>query len=138
MLVLKNCPFCGNGAELVERIGGWTVTCKGYYPNTAMYGVLPCPWDSLMTCFYETPDEAVGAWNTRPIEDALQARIPQWISVKDRLPENDEMKLITLWDCNSMRMAYYYEQELWICNGVDVTGFVTHWMPLPEPPKENE
>ena len=62
----------------------------------------------------------------------------KWISVKDRLPEDDEMKLITLWDCNSMRMAYYYEQELWICNGVDVTGFVTHWMPLPEPPKESE
>ena len=90
--------------------------------------------DVYNRCFDTTDDVDVLA----EYISELEARIPQWISVKDRLPEDDEMKLITLWDCNSMRMAYYYEQELWICNGVDVTGFVTHWMPLPEPPEENE
>ena len=146
MLVLKNCPFCGNGAELVERIGGWTVTCKGYYPNTAMYGVLPCPWDSLMTCFYETPDEAVGIWNTRPIEDALQARIPQWISVKDRLPEDGDEVLFFVMDW-VMKGKYCKQVPQWEAylsggsahyhknNGIE---HVTHWMPLPELPEENK
>ena len=130
---LKKCPFCGSEKTSVfygNTAVGRCDNCGAHsqkYPEE--YGYIAEAVDN---------DLAVKAWNTRPIEDALQARIPQWISVKDRLPEDDEMKLITLWDCNSMRMAYYYEQELWICNGVDVTGFVTHWMPLPEPPKENE
>ena len=144
MLVLKNCPFCGNGAELVERIGGWTVTCKGYYPNTAMYGVLPCPWDSLMTCFYETPDEAVGVWNTRPIEDALQARIPQWISVKDRLPEDGTRVMAYVngwhevaWHRKSIR-EWQFRDEIAFNNETNTYGLVTHWMPLPELPEESE
>lgn len=32
--------------------------------------------------------------------------------------------------------AYYSEAEKWIQDGKNITEYVTHWMPLPEPPKE--
>ena len=60
-----------------------------------------------------------------------------WIRVKDRLPENDNPVLT--WE--SQGFAYvdnYRKEEKWRkwqigdCYG----GIITHWMPLPEPPKE--
>lgn len=43
---------------------------------------------------------------------ALEQQESGWISVKDRMPPNDDTKVLTYGDP------------------------VTHWMPLPEPPKE--
>lgn len=66
----------------------------------------------------------------------------EWISVKDRLPEADgdylvylvannmpkNKSIITLYYTNlSKRFVYYDNDNLFT---------VTHWMPLPEPPKE--
>ncbi len=59
----------------------------------------------------------------------------KWISVKERLPKNGEMAL-----CKTM---YFYEvlqwdgiSEVW-CSRDRICGmpYVTHWMPLPEPPE---
>ena len=54
----------------------------------------------------------------------LESRM-QWISIKDRLPE--EGALVTV--CNgdiAWTMVY---------NSIDVDRLFTHWMPLPPPPK---
>jgi hypothetical protein len=63
--------------------------------------------------------------------------MPQWISVEDRMPEPDTCVLIrqddTIWVsgfCNALKMWGHYE------NGE--TCAPTHWMPLPEPPKEEK
>lgn len=48
------------------------------------------------------------------IREILIKQEPGWISVKDRLPPKDDTKVLT------------YGNP------------VTHWMPLPEPPKEEE
>ena len=79
----------------------------------------------------------------------LEARVPKWISVEDRLPEfnvyvlvyavgKDDKKEITI---TSYTNSMY---------GLGITGWIapwqyfsynykiTHWMPLPEPPKEDE
>lgn len=70
-----------------------------------------------------------------------------WISVKDGLPENRDyvlvcctMKVTNKIDyINAVTMAFVCEEGF-----VDVeldetiTEGVTHWMPLPEPPKEEE
>ena len=72
-----------------------------------------------------------------------------WISVKERLPEPDgtdyvlvccTMKVTSKIDyVNAVTMAFVCEEEF-----VDVeldeviTEGVTHWMPLPEPPKEEK
>ena len=53
-----------------------------------------------------------------------------WVSVKDRLPELGTVVLVAK-DIGSVNTTYF-----------GVNGFrdesVTHWMPLPEPPKEEE
>ena len=56
----------------------------------------------------------------------------RWISVKDRLPEDDQTVLVFLNDnCDLM----FYEDGLW--RGKEYIDWKpTHWMPLPEPPSK--
>lgn len=60
-----------------------------------------------------------------------------WIRVEDRLPERFEPVLV----CREKNGSTYVEQgykdvgEWWKVYGTR-TKQVTHWMPLPEPPKE--
>lgn len=71
-----------------------------------------------------------------------QAAAPQWISVKDRLPEEDVTVLAFVnYSVNDARLeridSAAYRGKLWLM-GSDIYSerFITHWMPLPEPPKE--
>ena len=68
----------------------------------------------------------------------------QWISVKDRLPEEDVTVLAfinySIDDAKLLRVVSgAYRGRLWLC-GQDIYSerFITHWMPLPEPPKEDK
>lgn len=54
----------------------------------------------------------------------------RWISVRDRLPEPDQKVLAYTAES---RGAF---EEYRLCCGWAIKGAVTHWMPLPEPPKE--
>ena len=70
----------------------------------------------------------------------------EWISVKDRLPENDDNVLVivngkynNVTFVNAMMIAAFCDDEhVWFLNEYPdfVHANVTHWMPLPEPPKE--
>jgi hypothetical protein len=64
----------------------------------------------------------------------------KWISVEDRLPELDESPVLG-WFGGEIGFANFAEQS-----GTDAEGNVwtrkgfeqiTHWMPLPDPPKED-
>lgn len=112
-----------------------------------------CPYDSIGITIVECLDALV--------RDAfcyikqLEARVPMWISVKDRLPEpNTDVLLIAHgWKERSVyigRLRTVEPTKSWLTGitskGSDWTiwGFsyivepiVTHWMPLPEPPKED-
>lgn len=71
----------------------------------------------------------------------------EWISVKDRLPEeaddfvlaaaNGTYKNIRL--VNAVMMAEYSQEEGWILEMYPEyrEAEVTHWMPLPQPPEES-
>jgi hypothetical protein len=59
---LKPCP-CGAQAHASEIVGGWMINCRS--PK--------CGFEAVR----DTRDEAVAAWNTRPVEDALRARIDE-------------------------------------------------------------
>ena len=60
-----------------------------------------------------------------------------WISVEERLPEIYEVVLIYV-DGRMAQAALSYENR-WYCTGfgtyIHDSYKVTHWMPLPEPPK---
>lgn len=70
----------------------------------------------------------------------------EWISVKDRLPNEEELKRSEKWEflCRvlipengggaskeTIVIGYDILDKQWVCNGM----IITHWMPLPEPPK---
>ena len=61
-----------------------------------------------------------------------QAAAPQWISVKDRLPEDSSDVLIAWADGVSEGC---FCDERW-CREGRMLRSVTHWMPLPKPPEE--
>ena len=59
--------------------------------------------------------------------------VQEWISVKDRLPEKDEIVII----CTDDNFIYAGELigDTWFLDNDSWTETVTHWMPLPHPPK---
>ena len=64
----------------------------------------------------------------------IESRVPKWISVKDRLPEDDGEVLILV-NGRRVYLGYYKNREC--LNNILVEGeIVTHWMPIPETPKE--
>ena len=62
-----------------------------------------------------------------------------WISVKDRLPEDDATYLVYGRNGYGIVFAVYYGDGEWLtwADLTNITRFVTHWMPLPPPPKED-
>ena len=76
--------------------------------------------------------------------DALREKVPQWISVEDRLPEvwkNEENDVLVNYMIYTPEFGadignYHAEAKRWLCMAIPCT--VTHWMPLPEAPEEGE
>lgn len=67
------------------------------------------------------------------------AKKPAWISVKDRLPEKKcEAYLCSLDSCLFPGNQYIGIREFCDDGEWEAHGTVTHWMPLPELPKEEE
>ena len=60
--------------------------------------------------------------------DELEAQLPRWIPVSERLPDDCYEPVLTIDGDGDMctRRRHKYS---WAIRGV------THWMPLPEPPK---
>ena len=68
--------------------------------------------------------------------DALNAleNQPKWISVEERLPEENTSVIAAFEDGHVFQALYAYDGwDLW----EGCTGKITHWMPLPEPPEED-
>lgn len=71
---------------------------------------------------------------------ALREKVPQWISVEEKLPA-DHLKryLIAFKDAGGsiVDAARYIPGLGWECCNWEVPqGLITHWMPLPEAPEE--
>ena len=62
---------------------------------------------------------------------------PQWISVKDRLPHNADEVLIYFSDGIVISGDYFDAVGFIPEHFYDGNGKISHWMPLPEPPKED-
>ena len=71
------------------------------------------------------------------LRDAL-AKVPKWISVEERLPEEGERVLCTDGHCvfEQYRVPLSCVYGTWDRGGLkSPMQNVTHWMPLPEPPE---
>lgn len=72
---------------------------------------------------------------------ALREKVPQWISVEERLPEawkNEDGVLVNYMIYTPEFGAdignYHAKDKRWLCMAIPCT--VTHWMPLPGVPEE--
>lgn len=74
---LKPCPFCKDGTpNITHRFIGITIRCS-------------CGAHSE---YFNTEEEAINAWNTRPIEDALRQENEQLKAfIEDITTLNDEV-----------------------------------------------
>ncbi len=69
--------------------------------------------------------------------------VKHWISVKDRLPKSGQNVLIyyPYWGGDEIQVAKLDDDEITfdVCGEFNLrVSAVTHWMPLPEPPKEGD
>jgi len=66
----------------------------------------------------------------------------EWISVKDRTPSEDSEQYLLFTDSEQICYGRYYDANihqdecLWKSEGPFFSDRITHWMPLPELPKE--
>lgn len=70
--------------------------------------------------------------------DMLEQDVPGWISVKDRLPPTRGYYLVctyTAYYRTQCISKVFFDGKLWGSVRKRYTN-ITHWMPLPEPPKE--
>ena len=69
-------------------------------------------------------------------ESAEDINVPsKWIPVTERLPgeeDADELNLVLIYTKNDENLIVDYK-DVW-----RFREFITHWMPLPEPPKDAE
>ena len=67
---------------------------------------------------------------------------PGWIPVTERLPEAGERVLCycraNIYEVMKMRTDGAWVHNDTVYDSAYMSGFVTHWMPLPEPPQKGE
>lgn len=67
--------------------------------------------------------------------------VDRWVSVNDRAPDNGQDVLVYIDDWGKSRITgLNYDNGAWydcIMNCEVVIPNITHWMPLPEPPRED-
>ena len=64
--------------------------------------------------------------------------VQEWISVDDELPENIANRVLVVCERSNGVFYAHYEKPFWINLETDkpFISTVTHWMPMPKPPKE--
>lgn len=119
-ITLKNCPWCNFSAELQEvEIEGKMAFLPYCTYRACIAGLSPD--------VFSTKGMAEMVWNRRP---------NQWTSVKDGLPEESGEYLVTWVDPRNNRLEVeigdYYKGSWRRFDEVDLTHYVTAWMPLPD------
>lgn len=62
----------------------------------------------------------------------------EWINVKDKLPEEDELVLaFPVTFTHPVNTAEFLEGYFWICN-MGIRLKPVYWMPLPDPPEDSD
>lgn len=104
--------------KLIEIISGSGMLCEICGENTFMYCAEALTDHILANGVMFATDTNVGS---------------KWISVEDRLPETNDTVLVLHKNRHVCTNAWL-KKKWWIDYGRNP---ITHWMPLPEPPKED-
>ena len=141
----EGCPLCGAIAGVCDNYP----ECKKEWPMNNLRDQIEIVAETLAE--YNHLVSSVNILDdfelAKKIVEALH--LPQWISVMDCLPEIHTPILVWLKheDCNVIQTAVMQysgppEQPVFYYADDDTTYWtiseITHWMPLPEPPKEGE
>ena len=95
-----------------------------------------CPYDSIgitiVECLHALVSDAFAYINQ------LEARATKWISIHDMEPADNTVAVVLArntenWGFSKFIIAAFINGE-WLC--VQPEWYVTHWMPIPEMPKE--
>lgn len=91
------------------------------------------PFESNTPVGARVLDALVAVYQVKPYKDVCG----KWISVKDRLPAKHERVLIYDSVCHNIYMAWRDDDlDVWFSEEyLPDFVYVTHWMPLPEPPE---
>lgn len=131
MRKIDACPYCDCEEAYVEsyehHVGAirYRVCC----PKCGVY---------LDSGYWQTADRAIEEWNKR-------SNSMWWISTKKQYPfaEYGEGKSVLTVDSMGIKRVLYFDGGNWCWPDgeplLTATVYpITHWMPLPEPPKEGE
>lgn len=67
----------------------------------------------------------------------LEAKVPKWVSVKDRLPDKESMLCLVISDGDLYVSHWHWSGGgPWFFTDGEYDCNVTHWAKAPEPPKE--
>ena len=89
--------------------------------------------------------DGLEADNDALCETIERLKKPRWIPVTERLPENGQSCLCYYVGGEHRQLSWYSIDTFYECDSLtgfyphlkdSVGGAATHWMPLPEPPKE--
>lgn len=77
-----------------------------------------------------------GVWYAQALYNAGYRKQSEWISVEDRLPDR-EGETVLYYDGKEVDACNFYFEKFHTIDlyESDIIDGVTHWMPLPEPPK---
>lgn len=96
------------------------------------------PHMSGLACEYESGScelTSCRSCNARNIADHLISNgvtVKEWVSVEDRLPEENTTVIVATDNGIVFQCLYSYDGwDLWDDNDVNIT----HWQPMPQPPK---
>lgn len=103
--------------RLTKKVDGvWTALCN--------YGSSPYP---VVT--QEIIDRLAAYEDTSLTPEEVQQM--RWIPVEERLPEKHSEYIVCACDEGEP-----IDERIWGDTEYDISDIVTHWMPLPKPPKE--
>lgn len=138
MSELKKCPFCG-GKNIYMGAFDFSPDCNIECEDCGAGFCTEVPWERNKGSREEEikahdklcKDILMELWNTRA---------DGWISVKDELPEKNEQVMIYVktYFGHEIDIARLEGKKKDIFRTLDVSyelEEVTHWQPLPEPPK---
>jgi|GEM_PF-953957 len=129
---LRNGGYMIDAKEIVQAL---RCCAEGECKDCAMH-------EDKQRCQENLLDKASEAIERLTAENAaLREKVPQWISVEDRLPIDRLSKyLVAFRDAGGsiVDMARYFPSDGWTCDNWEVPqNLITHWMPLPEAPEEH-